>query len=462
MGDRTGQAGTLASIAKGVSDLVADKVGGLRSLVPDGIGGEPPERGRGFDPLTAAYTPTTDPDSWAALRRWWEPPERGRGFDPLTAAYTPTTDPDSWAALRRWWEARPLAKALRGEPSTPEPAAPETPAVPKARTSTPSDWRVTSAGRGVEQTATPVITGNPELDAILSGSGAADERTRVAGALMTPEMEAAAQTASMEKLKPGYVSEYSRDVEDRAREAYAVPEELKELYRSRIAELETPMYTPEEERRRSLGAFLEGLASSNLLAESGPAASRGMREVEAASRGDAKERARNRFELASALYNTDREASISAFNSGLDATKTAMNQQGVALQSLVSMLNAANQREQAAIIQDSQNRVSALTARADALQEASRMGLDRGKEMVKFNADLMLAANNITRAIAEIRSSAMGGELTPELQAALSGLNAQLDAINELAGAVRNQAADALGVEQLSDSQQLIREMYSR
>jgi hypothetical protein len=156
-------------------------------------------------------------------------------------------------------------------------------------------------------------------------------------------------------LDPDFVESSRIDVEGRAKEAYGIPEDLKELYRSRIEALDKPMYTPEEERSRKLSALLSGLASSNLIAQGGPAASRAIAKVSDDIREDSVARAEKQFDLASGLIGMDMQASQQAFGAGLEATITSMSQQGVALQMAISQLNAADNREAAALLQESQN-----------------------------------------------------------------------------------------------------------
>jgi hypothetical protein len=191
-----------------------------------------------------------------------------------------------------------------------------------------------------------IAQGNAPVDRIASDVSGEDELAA---------LRESANVIRDRALDPDFVESSRIDVEGRAKEAYGIPEDLKELYRSRIEALDKPMYTPEEERSRKLSALLSGLASSNLIAQGGPAASRAIAKVSDDIREDSVARAEKQFDLASGLIGMDMQASQQAFGAGLEATITSMNQQGVALQMAISQLNAADNREAAALLQESQN-----------------------------------------------------------------------------------------------------------
>jgi hypothetical protein len=222
------------------------------------------------------------------------------------------------------------------------------------------------------------------------------------------------------------------------------------------------MLSPEEEKMRALQGFLSGLASSSYIAQSGPAAARAVNEVTDAVRQDSLNRAQQQFELASNLATMDREGSVAAFGAGLDAAKTAMNQQGVALQMAVSTLNAADQREQAALIQESQNRMESFKAEMDALKLAAESGRADRKDMLDFFESLRMYANDINRAISSLQTTALPGEELPaETRAAVEALRAQLDNINTMAAGVRLQVGSNLGVSGVSPDIMSLVEQYT-
>lgn len=217
-------------------------------------------------------------------------------------------------------------------------------------------------------------------------------------------------------LDPDFVENTRLGVEQRAREAYAIPQETRDLYQARIDALDRPMFTPQEERSRKLRALLSGLASSNLIAQGGPAASRAVAQVSDAIREDSTARAEQQFELASSLMGMDMQASQQAFSAGLEATTTAMNQQGVALQMAISTLTAADNREAASQLQQSVNRLESLKIMIDAAQNGQANAVD-----VQRNVGTMIRAINDD--IVSLRATALPNTpLSAELESAIKTL----------------------------------------
>ena len=238
-----------------------------------------------------------------------------------------------------------------------------------------------------------------------------------------------------DRLRPGFVEDTRLDVERRAREAYGIPQETRDLYQSRIDALDRPMFTPEEERSRKLRALLSGLASSNAIAQGGPAASRAVAEVSDAIREDSTARAEQQFELAASLMDKDMQASQQAFTAGLDATTTAMNQQGVALQMAVSTLNAADNREAAEIVQQSANRIESLKIMIEAAQNGQVNAVN-----VQRNVGGMIRA--IQDDIISLRATALPGmPLSEDIQTSIRTLENSRQALE----AVFNAALGASG-----------------
>lgn len=237
------------------------------------------------------------------------------------------------------------------------------------------------------------------------------------------------------KLDPDYVENTRLDVERRAREAYAIPQETRDLYQSRIEALDRPMFTPAEERSRKLRALLSGLASSNVIAEGGPAASRAVAEVSDAIREDSTARAQQQFDLASSLMDKDMQASQQAFSAGLDATQTAMNQQGVALQMAISTLNAADNREAAAIADAAARRIELVKVSLEAAQQGRANAMD-----VQRNIGSIIRANNDD--IAALLATGLPGQpLAPEVSATVEAIRN----INAAYQSVFNAASSAAG-----------------
>lgn len=295
----------------------------------------------------------------------------------------------------------------------------------------------------------PSLTGNPELDAAIEAmrteSGTGIQRVGV-------EEDSGLEALLKRRLEDEFVDTARADAETRAREAYAVPEELRELYRKRLEALDRPMYTPEEERRRSLQGLLSGLASSSYIAESGPAAMQGVNEVRDAVRQDELARAEQQFNLSDQLMGMDRTASIEAFGAGLEASNAAMTQQNAAMSAAASMLNAAGQREQAALIQESQNRMSALQVQADAISKAAQMGQDVTNSLVNYAETLRRSLQDTDSAMANIlEASGAGVPLTAEAQTALQALRNQRNMIGQQYNAVIGRAGAGLGVNNVID-----------
>ena len=291
----------------------------------------------------------------------------------------------------------------------------------------------------------PSLTGNADLNAVLA-SMTEEGNARI------PRVESETGSGLEELLKSilkdGFVDTARADEETRAQKAYAVPEELRELYRKRLEALDRPMYTPEEERRRSLQGLLSGLASSSYIAESGPAAMQNITAVRDAVRQDELNRAEQQFNLSEQLMGMDRTASIEAFGAGLEASNAAMTQQNAAISATASMLNAAGQREQAALIQESQNRMSALQVQADAISKAAQMGQDVTNSLVNYAETLRRSLQDTDSAMANIlEASGAGMPLTTEAQTALDNLRKQRNMIEQQYNAVIGRAGAGLGVE---------------
>jgi uncharacterized protein (DUF2235 family) len=254
------------------------------------------------------------------------------------------------------------------------------------------------------------------------------------------------------RLEDGFVDTARTDAETRAREAYAVPEEQRELYRKRGEALNRPLYTPEEERMRALQGLLAGLASSGYIAESGPAAMQGVNEVRDAVRQDELARAEQQFNLSDQLMGMDRTASIEAFGAGLEASNAAMAQQGDAMTATASMLNAAGQREQAALIQESQNRMATLQIQAEAISKAAQAGQDVTSSLVTYAETLRRSIQDADTAMSDIlEASGPGMALPPESQAALQTLRDQRNILNRQYSAVTGRVGSRLGVNEVID-----------
>jgi hypothetical protein len=279
-----------------------------------------------------------------------------------------------------------------------------------------------------------------DVDRLLAQLGTEAEGPTPRGTTAAPDSGLASLRAKTDvirdrNLDPAFVEDTRRGVEDRARDAYAVPEELKALYQSRIDALNKPMFTPEEERSREINALLSGLASSNLIAQGGPAASRAVAEVSDAIRADSTARAEQQFELASSLMDMDRQAAQQAFSAGLDATTTAMNQQGVALQMAISQLNTADNNEAAAIADSAARRVEYIQMSIEAAQKGQSNAAE-----VQRNLSAMIRSNNDD--IANLLATGFPGQ--PPSAEVLTAINA-IRNINATLQSAFNAASSSAG-----------------
>jgi len=301
------------------------------------------------------------------------------------------------------------------------------------------------------------------LEAVLARAVSPEsQRVQRAPTSESSGLEALLRTQLEAQLKPGFADETGQAVEDRARAAYAIPQEMKDLIQARIAQAQKPEFTPEELRDRRIQAWLAGLASSPYISESGVAAAQGREGVMERSRQDEKARADQRFELAYEMMGQDREASINAYKEGVSAADRAMAQVTGAVQSAAGMVSSELNREQAALIQESQNNMEALKMQAAAVQASIERGEKNTAEMNSYYGNLVEESNNIARAIASIQqNSTMGAPITPEMQNFLDTLAAKKAIVDEAAAATRLQLGGELGVESLTPDLQAVLGKYS-
>lgn len=260
-------------------------------------------------------------------------------------------------------------------------------------------------------------------------------------------------------LKPGFTDEVGRSAEDRAKAAYAVPQEMRDLIQARIASMGKPEFSEEELRNRRVQAWLQGLASSPYIAESGVAAAQGREGVMERAREDARTRADQQFQLSYDLLNEDREASVNAFKDGLAASDRAMAQVTGAVQSAAGMVSADLTREQAALIQESQNRMAALDAESAAIQAEIERGGKNVDRVTKFYGDLVQESNNLARALATITADTALMS-SPDSVALIESLTAQKALVDEMKNAARLQSAGGTGVELPTPQVDRIMELY--
>jgi hypothetical protein len=217
-------------------------------------------------------------------------------------------------------------------------------------------------------------------------------------------------------------------------------EELKALIRSRSAALDAPLYSPEEQRSREISALLGGLASSNLIAQGGPAASRGVREVEDAVRADARTRAGSQFDLATGLIEQERAARQGAYTAGAEAARAAETGANQAMQSANAQLTSLGEIDAARSLQQQQMQFDVIKVQFDEAAELRRLG----RYDAQTNATLAATLENVlqnaetTKATLLQTLAVAPEENSKPIQDAIDAIDLELGAIrarfNELTG----------------------------
>jgi hypothetical protein len=220
-------------------------------------------------------------------------------------------------------------------------------------------------------------------------------------------------------------------------------EELKELIRSRSAALDAPLYTPEEQRSREISALLGGLASSNLIAQGGPAASRGVREVEDAVRADARTRAERQFELSSGLIGQGRTAAEGALAAGEEAFGASNTQRAQVYQSVIAQFNSANEIEAAQILGREQRAFDSVKIQLEIALERGRQNLLSEQNKTQLSATVANRIQEATTALADLASRRpLLSENPTALEAIDKAIRLQENEINQL----RTRSAELLGL----------------
>lgn len=240
-------------------------------------------------------------------------------------------------------------------------------------------------------------------------------------------------------MDPDYAENQRSKIQQEAAAAYAMPQEYKDLINARVAALDKPLYTPEEARSRKIDALLAGLASSNLIAQSGPRAAAMVNQVSDAIKQDSLNRADKQFTLSSGLMEKDMGAAKEAFNAGIEAMNAAQNQITVAVQMGGSMLANADQRAAANALQARQEQLAQLTSSIQlltAIGTLERADLDR---LVEVQRGAVTGLNSIQNDIADLTSN-LSIAATPEAKAAIEAgigvLRLQADAYRNVINAV--------------------------
>jgi len=220
-------------------------------------------------------------------------------------------------------------------------------------------------------------------------------------------------------------------------------EELKALVRSRSAALDAPLYTPEEERNRKISALLRGLASSNLIAQSGPAASAGLMAVQDAVREDARDRAQKQFELASGLIQQDRTAAGGALAAGEGAFGDANTQRAQVYQSLIARFNSANEIEAARTLASEKKAFDTIQIQLEAELERDRQGLLSEQNKVALSTAV---TNRLQDADAQLTALIAQQPLMRDDPTAVETLNAAIEQQQTEIADLRAKSSELFGV----------------
>jgi hypothetical protein len=282
----------------------------------------------------------------------------------------------------------------------------------------------------------------PELAGIASLLGVANAPVEQVGTRADSQVLRDLTNKRLEYLLDPAREEARRDAEEARYRAATDPsmEELKALIRSRSAALDAPLYSPEEQRSREISALLGGLASSNLIAQGGPAASRGVREVEDAVRADARTRAESQFDLATGLIEQERAARQGAYTAGAEAARAAETGANQAMQSANAQLTSLGEIDAARSLQQQQMQFDVIKVQFDEAAELRRLG----RYDAQTNATLAATLENVlqnaetTKATLLQTLAVAPEENSQPIQDAIDAIDLELGAIrarfNELTG----------------------------
>ena len=290
--------------------------------------------------------------------------------------------------------------------------------------------------------AQPAQPAQPELTGIASLLGVANAPVEQVGTRADSQVLRDLTNKRLEYLLDPAREEARRDAEEARYRAATDPsmEELKALIRSRSAALDAPLYSPEEQRSREISALLGGLASSNLIAQGGPAASRGVREVEDAVRADARTRAESQFDLATGLIEQERAARQGAYTAGAEAARAAETGANQAMQSANAQLTSLGEIDAARSLQQQQMQFDVIKVQFDEAAELRRLG----RYDAQTNATLAATLENVlqnaetTKATLLQTLAVAPEENSQPIQDAIDAIDLELGAIrarfNELTG----------------------------
>ena len=210
---------------------------------------------------------------------------------------------------------------------------------------------------------------------------------------MRPDLLAAERTM----LDPDRPAREQERISREAREAYAIPQELRDLVAEQRAELAKPLYSEQEESSRRIDAAISALASSNRAFQSGPRALAALNKVTDDIEKFRRENTEKSFQLGVGLIEKDMAAGQRAFDAGLEAQKTANGQLTAAIQTLSSRLTGADNIAFNRSLQQRQQEVAAITAQLDQLNKAEQLDVQERQLLVNI-------ARNTTTNLSSLRT----------------------------------------------------------
>ena len=225
-------------------------------------------------------------------------------------------------------------------------------------------------------------------------------------------------------------------------------EEFKALARSRSAALDAPLYTPEEERNRKISALLRGLASSNLIAQSGPAASTGLMAVQDAIREDARDRAQKQFALASGIVQQDRADAGGSLAAGEEAFGASNTQRAQVYQSLIARFNSANEIEAARTLASEKKAFDTIQIQLEAELERDRQGLLSEQNKTALSTAV---TNRLQDADAQLTALVAQLPLMQDNPTALETLNAAIEQQQTEIADLRVKSSELFGLSEESN-----------
>ena len=249
------------------------------------------------------------------------------------------------------------------------------------------------------------------------------------------------RTTQQTMLDPDRPAREQERIRKEAEEAYAIPQELKDLVAGRQAELDKPLFTEEEASNRRIDAMLAGLASSNRAFQSGPRSRAGRAAVDDEMAKFARDNAEKAFELGASLIEKDMERSQKAFDAGLDGLKNANSAMITAVQTASSEITGAENRKFNEALQQRKQEITSITATLDQLNKKAQLDQNDVRNLVSMNGSIV---NNLTSLRNDRRALRTDMNYAPpalrgQYQALLTAMNAQIQVLEIQSSAITTQ-----------------------